>query len=89
MKVKRQDLDAGLVVLILDKGKTIEDLNALPANGSQPRWSHRVGEAERHVHPGETYTFKFTIENGPIYLVCFSGPPDVGIGVLGPFEVVK
>jgi hypothetical protein len=89
MVVKHQELDAGMVVLTLDEGKTIDDLNAAPDNYGQPLWSHRVGEAERHVHPGERYTFKFTIETGPIYLVCFSGPPDTAIGVLGPIEVVK
>jgi hypothetical protein len=87
---KNKDFDAAMIVLTLDEGKTIEDLKALPPNqGEDPLWSHRVGEAERHVHPGENYTFKATIETGPIYLVCFSGSPELITGVLGPFEVTK
>jgi hypothetical protein len=87
---KNQDLDAAMIVLTLDEGKTIEDLKALPPNtGEDPRWSHRVGEAERHVRPGERYTFKATIGTGPIYLVCFSGSPELITGALGPIEVVK
>jgi hypothetical protein len=87
---KNQDLDAAMIVLTLDEGKTIEDLKALlPNTGEDPRWSHRVGEAERHVRLGERYTFKATIETGPIYLVCFSGSPELITGVLGPIEVVK
>ena len=87
---KNQDLDVAMIVLTLDEGKTIDDLNALPPNtGEDPKWSHRVGEADRHVRPGERYTFKATIETGPIYLVCFSGSPELITGVLGPFEVTK
>ena len=87
---KNQDFDAAMIVLTLDEGKTIEDLNALPPNqGEDPLWSHRVGEADRHVHPGERYTFKATIETGPIYLICFSGSPELISGVLGPIEVKK
>jgi hypothetical protein len=87
---KNQDFDAAMIVLTLDEGKTIEDLKALPPNqGEDPLWSHRVGEADRHVHPGERYTFKATIETGPIYLICFSGSPELISGVLGPIEVKK
>jgi len=85
---KNQDLDAAMIVLSLDEGKTIEDLKALPPNqGGDPLWSHRVGEADRHVRPGERYTFKATIDTGPIYLICFSGSPELISGVLGPIEV--
>jgi hypothetical protein len=87
---ENQDLDAAMIVLTLDKGKTIEDLKALPPNtGEDPLWSHRVGEANRHVRPGERYTFKATIKKGPIYLICFSGSPELITGVLGPIEVIK
>jgi hypothetical protein len=87
---KNKDLDAAMIVLTLDNGKTNEDLKALPPNqGEDPLWSHRVGEAQSHVHPGEKNTFKATIEAGPIYLICFSGSPELITGVLGPFEVIK
>jgi hypothetical protein len=90
MANKNQDLNAAMIVLTLDEGKNIEDLKALPPNqGEDPLWSHRVGAAERHVRPGERYTFKATIETGPIYLVCVSGSPELITGVLGPLEVVK
>jgi len=89
MEVKEQGSDAGLVILNLDPGKTLADLKAWPSNYSDPPWSHRAGEAPHYVHRGERYTFKSTIETGPIYLVCFSGPPAVPIGLLGPIEVRK
>lgn len=90
MVVDKKAHDAGLVVLTLAEGKTIADLQALPPNANQPLWSHRVGEAAHHVHPGERYSFDFTTDTGPIYLVCFAGPsPDLGIGAIGPIEVKK
>jgi hypothetical protein len=89
MDVKQEGSDSGLVILTLDPGKSLADLKAWPSNYSDPPWSHRAGEAPRYVHLGERYTFKATIQNGPIYLVCFSGPPAVPIGVLGPIEVRK
>lgn len=90
MIVEKQAHDAGLVVLTFDKGKTIDDLKALPPDADQPSWSHRVGAAERHVRPGESYTFEFTTDTGPIFLVCFFGPvPELRIGEIGPIEVKK
>jgi hypothetical protein len=87
---KNRDLNAAMIVLTLDEGKTVEDLKALPTNtGEDPQWTHRVGAAERHVYPGESYTFKATIETGPIYMICFSGSPELISGVLGPIEVIK
>lgn len=89
MDVKKQADYAAMVVLTLKEGKTIDDLKALPPDADQPLWSHRVGAAERHARPGERYTFEFTTETGPIYLVCFAGVvPLTIIGVIGPIEVV-
>ncbi len=86
---KNRDLYAAMIVLTLDEGKSVDDLKALPTNtGEDPHWSHRVGAAERHVLPGESYTFKANIETGPIYLLCFSGSPELITGVLGPIEVI-
>lgn len=87
---KNPDFNAAMAVFTVDAGKTIEDWKALPPNqGEDPQWSHRVGAADRHVRPGETYTFKATVETGPIFLVCFSGSPELITGVLGPFDVTK
>ena len=87
---KYRDLNVAMIVLTLDKGKTVDDLKALPTNtGEDPQWTHRVGAPERHVYPGESYTFKATIETGPIYMLCFSGSPELITGVLGPIEVIK
>ena len=84
------DLDAAMIALTLDKGKTVEDLKALPVNqGDDPLWSHRVGAPDRHVRPGASYTFKATIKKGPIYLICLSGSPEGISGVLGPIEVTR
>jgi hypothetical protein len=38
--------------------------------------------------PGKSATYTFTVEQGPVYLVCFSKPPDIAIGNAGPFTVV-
>ena len=37
--------------------------------------------------PGEKNTFTIKVENGPLYMLCFSRPPDLPIGGLGPFDV--
>ncbi len=90
MVVEKNAQDAGMVVLAFDEGKTIDDLKALPPDADQPLWSHRIGEAARHIHPGETYTYEFTAGTDPFYLVCFYGPlPDLRIGEIGPIAVTK
>jgi hypothetical protein len=90
MVVDKTAKDAGMVALTFDEGKTIDDLKALPPEADQPLWSHRIGEAARHVHPGENYTFEFTADTDPFYLVCFYGSlPEIRIGEIGPIAVTK
>jgi pyrimidine-specific ribonucleoside hydrolase len=74
----------GLVVATLDKGKTFADLDAWPS-ADQPPWLQVVAYAE--ANPGSHSTVTADVEEGPIYLVCFTAPPDKKMGVLGPIEV--
>ena len=53
--------------------------------GSPPSWvDMRLYE---ELEPGKSATYTFTVEVGPVYLVCWSQPPDLTIGNAGPFAV--
>jgi hypothetical protein len=89
MGVKDQDRDAyGVVIVTLDPGKTMNDLKAMPPGASEPSWAQIVGESGQRV-PGSRSTFIATVVKGPIYLVCFTGHPNMIIGVLGPIDVAN
>ena len=73
-----------VVFLTLDPGKDFTDLMAA-STGSPPSWSHALHYEE--VGPATSRTYKITLNEGPLYGICFSKPPDHAIGNLGPFEV--
>jgi ketosteroid isomerase-like protein len=84
--VKDLDKEAYAVTFFnLEAGKTYDDLWAATP-GLQPAWAHMIGISEAG-RPGQRNTFKFAVEKGPIYLICWSKPPDAAIGGLGPIAV--
>jgi hypothetical protein len=83
-----QDQDKSLYALLLfnlDADKDFLDLMAATV-GMQPSWADDLLYEE--LGPGKSATYTFTVEQGPVYLVCFSKPPDIAIGNAGPFTVV-
>ena len=86
MDVKDRDRQVYAVYLLtLDQGKTISDLDAWPST-DKPAWAQIVGGSESGL-AGQRNTFAATVQKGPIYLACFSKPPEAKIGALGPIEV--
>jgi ketosteroid isomerase-like protein len=84
-----QDQDKSLYALTLfnlGEGKDFLDLMAATV-GMQPSWADDLLYEE--LGPGQNATYTFTVEQGPVYLVCWSKPPDIAIGNAGPFTVVQ
>ena len=73
-----------LVVATLDKDKTFDDLDTWPST-DQPPWLQIVTYAE--ATSGSHSTVTADVEDGPIYIVCFTAPPEKKMGTLGPIEV--
>ena len=83
--VKDQDRTAYAVTfLTLEPGKDFMDLMAATLGGP-PSWSRLLHYEE--VGPGESKSYAITITEGPVYAVCWSKPPDLPIGNVGPFTV--
>jgi ketosteroid isomerase-like protein len=83
--VKDQNKDKfGLTFHNLDAGKDLTDLMAATV-GFAPSWAHMLAEWEQG--PGMSQSYHFTVKQGPVYLICWSKPPDIPIGNVGPFEV--
>jgi hypothetical protein len=70
---------------LLDPDKTFADLMAATSGDAPPDWVDTI--SEKHLSPGESKTYSFTLEAGPVYLICWSTPPGRPIGKKGPFEV--
>jgi hypothetical protein len=88
MEVQDRDKQVYAVYLLtLDQGKTISDLDAWPST-DKPAWAQIVAGSESGL-AGQRNTFAATVQKGPIYLACFSKPPEAKIGALGPIEVGK
>jgi len=88
MDVKDQAYEAYAVyILILDEGKTVDDLAAWPST-DKPTWARISGWSEAG-RPGQSNILKATVEEGTIYMACFRRPPEAKIGAVGPIEVVK
>ncbi len=86
MDVKDLDKQAYAVyVLTLNQDKTINDLDAWPST-DKPTWAQIVSGSESGLS-GQRNTFAATVQKGPLYLACFSKPPEAKIGALGPIEV--
>ena len=75
----------GLTFFTLDPGKDLVDLMAGTLQPAPPSWSKMLTLWE--VGSGANKTFTFGAEEGPLYLVCWSKPPDLAVGNVGPFEV--
>jgi hypothetical protein len=82
-----KDLEKELYALSLfnlDPGKDFLDLMA-STHGLPPPWADILLLEE--LDPGARDTFTVTVEKGPVYVICWSKPPDLPISALGPFEV--
>jgi ketosteroid isomerase-like protein len=75
----------GLTFFSLNKGKDLLDLMAATPLATPPSWSKMLTIWE--FASGDSKTVSFTAQTGPLYLVCWSKPPDLAIGNVGPFEV--
>jgi hypothetical protein len=80
---KNKDLYA-LTLFNLQEGKDFLDLMASTA-GMPPDWADILLMEE--LEPGKDATYTFAVEQGPVYMICWSKPPDLPIGNAGPFEV--
>lgn len=84
--VQDQDkLKYALTLFTLDPGKDLLDL-MVSTYGLPPSWGDMLLYSE--LGPGESETNTVTLENGPLYLICWSKPPDLPIGNSGPIPVV-
>jgi hypothetical protein len=85
LNIKDQNKDLyALSFFSLKDDKDILDLMA-STTGTTPSWADilLLGELE----PGKSGSYTFTVEKGPVYMVCWSKPPDLPIGNAGPIEV--
>ena len=73
-----------LTLFNLDEEKDFLDL-MVSTVGPPPSWADFLLFEE--LGPSKIETFTFTVEKGPVYLVCWSKPPDLVIGNAGPFPV--
>jgi hypothetical protein len=86
--VKDQDNeDYALSFFTLDEDKDFPDLMASTILSTPPSWSDMF--FLRDLSPGQSATFTVNIKQGPVYMICWSGPPDLPIGNAGPIEVVS
>jgi hypothetical protein len=86
--VDAQDQDNELYALsffTLEAGKDNLDLMAATVLSSPPDWADMF--FFRELGPDKSQNYSFTVEEGPVYGVCWSKPPDLAIGALGPFTV--
>jgi hypothetical protein len=89
LDVKDQDKTAyALTFHSLEPGKTLADLMPETLQTTPPAWGPMVGATEAGL-PGQSNTFNLAVTKGPLYAICWSKPPDLPIGALGPFEVGK
>jgi hypothetical protein len=79
----KKDLYA-LTMFNLNSDKDLLDLMASTV-GMPPSWADMLLFQELESEKSATYTF--TVEKGPVYLICWSKPPDLPIGNAGPIEV--
>jgi len=82
-----QDHDNALYALTLfnlDPGKDLLDLMTATL-GPPPSWGDML--LYKELGPGRSDTYTFTLQQGPVYLICWSQPPDLPIGNAGPIPV--
>ncbi len=86
LNVEDQDNDMyALTMFNLEPGKDILDLMVSTA-GEPPSWADFLLYEE--LGPGQSETYTFTLEQGPVYMICWSKPPDLPIGNAMPIPVV-
>ena len=84
LNIKDQNKDLyALTMFNLDRDKGILDLMASTV-GMPPSWADILLMEEQE--PGTNNTYTFTVEKGPVYMICWSKPPDLPIGNAGPIE---
>ena len=70
----------------LDEDKDLVDLMAATYRPSPPAWARMVFLHE--LKPNENFTLEnYVVNEGLLYMVCWSSPPDLAIGNAGPFVV--
>jgi hypothetical protein len=85
LNIKDQNKDLyALTMFNLDADKDLLDLMASTV-GMPPSWGDILLMEEQK--PGTSNTYTFTIEKGPVYMICWSKPPDLPIGNAEPIEV--
>jgi hypothetical protein len=75
-----------LTIFTLDEGKDLLDLMASTAQASPPSWADILLLEE--IGPDESATYSVNLEGEPVYLICWSQPPALPIGNVGPIMVV-
>jgi hypothetical protein len=86
VNMKDQDNEKyALTYFTLDQDKDILDLMASTIMPTPPSWSDMFSIVE--LNPGENKSYNITVEKGPVYMICWSQPPDLPIGNAGPIEV--
>lgn len=84
--VAEQEQEKYAVALFtLNEGKDMLDLMASTALDYPPGWAHT--QLLKELDPGEQASYTTTVEEGLVYLVCFSQPPALAIGNAGPLVV--
>lgn len=85
LDVKDQDNTLyALTLFNLDPGKDMLDLMTATL-GPPPSWGDML--LYKELGPGRSATYTFTLQQGPLYLICWSQPPDLPIGNAGPIPV--
>jgi hypothetical protein len=79
-----KDLYALTMFNNLDTDKDFLDLMASTA-GAPPSWADMLFIKE--LEPGRSEIFAYAVVEGPVYLICWSKPPDLPIGNAGPITV--
>ena len=86
LNVKDQEnADYALSFFTLDEGKDFPDLMTSTILPAPPSWSDMF--FLRDLGPGQSATFTVIVKKGPVYMICWSRPPDLPIGNAGPIEV--
>jgi hypothetical protein len=85
-KVKDQNKNRyALTIFTLNADKDLLDLMASTIEPDPPSWSDMLLIVDQGPDMSGTYTFK--VDKGPIYVICWSKPPDLPIGNAGPIDV--
>lgn len=80
----QSNLDLVSILFNLNQGKDLVDL-MMSTSGMPPSWADVLLLEE--LGPGKSASYNFTVEKEPVYMVCWSSPPDLPIGNAGPIEV--